>query len=110
MTSPKPVDGLVLINVNVEFARHRDGHWRATTPETGVVAYGATPDLAQEAARDGNLLLIRSWKRRGQKELDRFMREHEIEYRIAYDDQSTGRPTEPTTSAASSDWAVRVAA
>lgn len=86
-----PLDGLVLFTLNVSFAQHHDGHWRAITSETGVVTYGATETDAEHANRLANLALVRSWKRRGAEALDRFMLSHGIAYRVV-DDERTSDP------------------
>jgi hypothetical protein len=85
-----PVTGFVLFSLNVSFAQHVDGHWRAITSDTGVVTYGATEAEAEAASRTANLALIRSWKRRGAAALEEFMRERGIAYRVVDDERQPG--------------------
>lgn len=95
-----PIDGLVYFTVNASFAQHRDGHWRAITSETGLVTYGATEDEALAANQTANLILVRSWKRRGVDALARFMAAHGITYRVEPDE----RPQPHGTGRDSGEW------
>lgn len=98
-----PVTGVVLFDVNVSFAQHRDGHWRAIASETGIVTYGKTEAEAESANRAANLILVRSWKKRGEVALDRFMREHGIVYRVVNDERPQERGA-PNNDGPAAEW------
>jgi hypothetical protein len=87
-TTDDAVRKTVLFTVNARLFK-RQGHWMATTTETGIVTYGATREEAESLNGDANIMLIRMVKRQGAKELDRFMSERAIAYVL---DEKWGGP------------------
>lgn len=71
----------VLFNVTASFVEAAD-HWVAITIETGVSGIGTTRQEAQAACANANVMLIRSWKRRGHAALADFMSRHGIAYTL----------------------------
>ena len=70
-------------------ATEREDHWVARTLETAVYAYGETQEEAEQAAGEGNALLVAEAKRNGLEALEDFMTRNGIPYSI-------GRPMAPS--------------
>lgn len=77
-----PMEERVNFLVNVT-AFERGDHWMVRTLETGIITYGTTRDEAETRNGEANQLMVASWKRRGRDLLERFMREHSIQYTVA---------------------------
>ncbi len=60
----------------------RGDHWVAQTLQTGVYTYGASREEAETRNGEANELLVRRMKREGVHALERFMKDHGIDYRI----------------------------
>lgn len=79
-----PVTDIVHFNVTASTSQAED-HWVAITIETGLVAFGKTEDDARDEVAKANLMLVRSWKRRGANALAGFMQKHGITYHVVND-------------------------
>lgn len=89
VTAMTNVTTTVRFNVTATFYKGPD-HWMAVTVETGLVTYGKTQDEAEALNREANIMLVRSWKRRGMNALDGFMKKHAIVYHVP--DERTPTP------------------
>jgi predicted RNase H-like HicB family nuclease len=76
-----PITDTVYFYVTIH-ATERDGHWVARTLETAVHAYGETREDAEQAAGEGNALLIAEMKGHGLEALAEYMARNRIPYSI----------------------------